>query len=181
MRTDRFHSATVLLLQALTGMPAGRLEAVRLVPRSRNHLRMPWYPERPGGAFVHGDRIYITDVLHAAPASGDPEAVLRWLLLMAHEVGHVAQAWRVGGTRASRWRFTAWAAAGYAVSFLRNGRQGYRKAALEVEADRARRLLRTWMERTGGCHAHHPLIQLVMQDDAPGMAAWITANAGQHP
>jgi len=37
------------------------------------------------------------------------------------------------------------------------------------------------MERTGGCHAHHPLIQLVMQDDAPGMAAWITANAGQHP
>ena len=181
MRTDRFNAATVLLLQALTGMPAERLGAIRLVPRSRNLLRMPWYPDRTGGAFVHGDRIYITDTLHAAPASGDPSAMLRWLLLMTHEVGHVAQAWRVGGERASRWRFTAWAAAGYAVSFLRNGRHGYRKAALEVEADSARQRCRTWMERTGGCNAQHPLIRLVMRDDVAGMAAWLHAHADQRP
>lgn len=172
----RFNEATVMVLHAVTGIKAERLRQVTLRPRSSNALYLPWYAERPGGAFVYGERITVTDELHRAVHERDAARTLRWLLLMAHEVVHVEQAWRTGGHRASKWRFTARTVAGYVSSFLRHGTAAHRMATMEQEAETGRTRLRELMRRTGGVQPGHHVIDLVLRNDGIGMKAFLERN-----
>jgi hypothetical protein len=174
----RFNEATVMLLHAVTGIAAEKLLRVKLRTRSSNALYLPWYPEDPGGAFVHGDRITVTDTLQNALAERDAARTLRWLLLMAHEVVHVDQAWRTGGHRASRWRFTARTVAGYLSSFLRHGTAAHRMATMEREAEIGRSRLRELLRKTGGVHNGHPVIDLVLRNNATGMKEFLDRHEG---
>ncbi|MBL7980452.1 MAG: hypothetical protein JNL52_01450 [Flavobacteriales bacterium] len=172
----RFNEANVMVLHAVTGITTERLRRVHLRPRSSNALYLPWYAERPGGAFVHGDRITVTDELHRALQERDAARTLRWLLLMAHEVMHVEQAWRTGRNRASKWRFTARTVAGYVSSFLRHGTAAHRMATMEQEAEIGRTRMRELMRRTGGVHPGHQVIDLVLRNDVTGMKGFLDRN-----
>ncbi len=172
----RFNEATVMVLHAVTGIKAERLRQVHHRPRSSNAFYLPWYAETPGGAFVHGDRITVTDGLHRAVQEGDSLRTLRWLLLMAHEVVHVEQSWRIGRHRASKWRFTARTVAGYVSSFLRHGTAAHRMASMEQEAETGRTRMRELLRRTGGVDPGHQVIELVLSNDVAGMTNFLDRN-----
>ena len=173
-RAQRLNEATVLLLARVTGVEASLLRSVELRPRERNWLRAPWFGESPGGAMVLGDRIYLSQALFMAPTAGHPVTQLQWLLLLAHEVVHVQQAQRFGSGASSRMRFAFWAAGQYAHSFLVNGRNAYHQARFEREAEAGRNTLRALLQRTGGTKPDHPVVQLAMTDDVPGMNRWLS-------
>ena len=71
-------------------------------------------------------------------------------------------------------RFAFWAAGQYADSFLVNGRNGYHQARFEREAEAGRNTLRALLQRTGGTKPDHPVVQLAMTDDVPGMNRWLS-------
>lgn len=174
--TMRFNTATIQLLGAVTGMDHTRLRTITLAPRNRWLLGMPWYRDDPGGAFVLGSTIHCTDGIFHAMQRGPDTKRLSWLLLMAHEVIHVEQAWRIGRERASVVRFAGWAVAQYTKSFFRNGLQAYSKATMEREAEVGRRVLRALLQHTGGCHPQHPVMTYVVNDDHQRMGAWLGAH-----
>lgn len=177
MNDQHFNGATVVLLSAITGSQEEVLRRVRILPRQRNWARAPWYAaSEGGGAMVIGDRIYVTGRHEPARIGGDRERLLRWTLLMAHEVVHVGQAQRFGFDALGRLRFVAWATGNYARSFLLHGRRAHAKAPFELDAERGRERLRALMNATGGCTAEHPLIQLLLTDDETGMRRWLATN-----
>ena len=179
-RAQRLNEATVLLLARVSGVEASLLRSVELRPRERNWLRAPWFGESPGGAMVLGDRIYLSRSLFMAPNAGHPVTQLQWLLLLAHEVVHVQQAQRFGSGASGRMRFAFWAAGQYTRSFLLNGTKAYHHARFEQEAEMGRIALRALLQRTGGAKPDHPVVQLAMTDDVPGMKRWLsTALADQ--
>lgn len=173
-RAQRLNEATVLLLARVSGVEASLLRSVELRPRERNWLRAPWFGESPGGAMVLGDRIYLSRTLFIAPTAGHPVTQLQWLLLLAHEVVHVQQAQRFGSGASGRMRFVFWAAGQYTRSFLLNGTKAYHHARFEQEAEMGRIALRALLQRTGGTTPDHPVVQLAMTDDVPGMKRWLT-------
>ncbi len=173
----RFNEATLALLSAVAGVPEDLLRQVRIRHRRHNWLHAPWYPASTGGGgLTIGDRIHVTPKHDPATLGTDPAGWLSWILLMAHEVGHVRQAERFGYGTWGRIRFTLWATGNYVVSFLRNGMKAHARAPFELDADRGRQRLRQLLERTGGCTAAHPLITLLMADDAKGVRTWLNAQ-----
>lgn len=179
MSEHHFNSATATLLAAVTGLSADLLRTVRIRPRARNWVGAPWYAATAGGgAMVIGDRIYVSPIHEPDRIAGDRERLLRWTLLMAHEVMHVGQAQRFGYSAWGRFRFLTWSASNYAKSFLRNGRAAHAKAPFELEAEQGRRALRAFMNVTGGCNAQHQLITMLLADDESGVRRWLDANTG---
>ena len=179
-RAQRLNEATVLLLARVTGVEDPLLRSVELRPRERNWLRAPWFGGSPGGAMVLGDRIYLSQALYQAPSTGPASNQLQWLLLLAHEMVHVQQAQRFGSGASGRMRFAVWAAGQYTRSFLVNGTKAYHHARFEQEAETGRIALRALLQRTGGTTPDHPVVQLAMTDDVPGMKRWLsTAVADQ--
>ena len=107
----------------------------------------------------------------------DPYRWWRWLLLMAHEVGHVRQAQHFGFDSWGRTRFALWASLKYVESFLRNGRYAHDRAPFEVDAEKGRRALALLMELTGGCTADHPVVAMALCNDHTGMHRWLEEQA----
>lgn len=170
----RFNAATVTLLASVSGTQEGLLERVRIRHRRHNWLHAPWYAaSKGGGALTVGDRIHVTSAHDPSLLGTDRVRWLRWILLMAHEVGHVRQAERFGFGVPGRIRFVLWASWNYVVSFLRNGLKAHAKAGFEREADIGRLQLRKLLERTGACDEHHAIIGLLMADDVQGTRRWL--------
>ncbi len=178
MEGHLLNPASVGLLAAVTGVPEPLLLAVRVFHRRNNWLNAPWYAaSRGGGGLTLGDRIYVTPEHDPALLDTDPERWWRWLLLMAHEVGHVRQAHHFGFDAWGRTRFALWASGKYVGSFLRNGSYAHDRAPFEVEAEGGRRALALLMELTGGCNAAHPVVGMAMRNDHAGMNQWLREQA----
>jgi len=176
-KDHRFNEATRALLTAVTGIPEDLLRRVRVRHRRYNWLHAPWYPaSEGGGGLTVGDRIHVTPTHDPATLGNDPERWLRWVLLMAHEVGHVRQAQRFGSGTWGRSRFVLWATKNYVVSFFRNGRAAHAKAPFEVDADSGRKELRRWLEFSGGCRADHPVVAWLIANDVPAMERWVASS-----
>ncbi len=174
MKEHRFNEATVTLLTAVTGVSPDTLRSVRVRHRRHNWLHAPWYPAaQGGGALTVGHLIHVTPTHDPDALGQDPRKWLYWILLMAHEVGHVRQAQRFGTGAWARIRFTLWASRNYAVSFVRNGSAAHAKAPFEVDADLGRKRLRNLLERTGGCHPEHPLVTMLMRDAVQPLQDWL--------
>ena len=172
-----FNQATVLLLAAATGVDQELLLTVRIRHRKHNWLHAPWYPaSHGGGALTIGRFIHVTGKHDPDTLGHDPQRWLNWTLLMAHEVGHVQQAEHFGFDIGGRTRFTLWAAKNYAVSFFRNGMNAHDAAPFELEAETGRVRLRALLERTGGCHTRHPIVAMLMTNDAQGMRNWLATH-----
>lgn len=174
---DRFNEATLTLLAAVTGVREDLLRHVRIRHRRHNWLRAPWYPaSEGGGGLTIGDRIHVTPTHDPAMLGKDEERWFRWVLLMAHEVGHVRQAERFGFSNWGRVRFVLWAAKNYLVSFFRNGTKAHAKAPFELDADSGKRQLRLWLELGGGCRADNPVVAWLIANDAPAVKRWIAST-----
>lgn len=173
----RLNGASNLLLSAATGAEEDLLALVRIRHRRHNWLHAPWYAaSEGGGAMTIGHIIHVTPQHDPDALGQDAKRWLDWLLLMAHEVGHVRQAQRFGFTAWGRMRFTLWAAGNYITSFLRHGRKAHDRARFEIEAERGRLRLRAWLNATGGCTPDHPVIGYAMRNETEAMRAWIRAN-----
>lgn len=173
----RLNSASIVLLSEATGADEDLLARVRIRHRRHNWLRAPWYAaSEGGGAMTIGHIIHVTPQHNPDALGQDAMRWLNWLLLMAHEIGHVRQAQRFGFTAWGRARFTVWAAGNYIISFLRHGRKAHDRASFEIEAERGRCRLRAWMNATGGCAPDHPVIGYAMRNETETMRAWIRAN-----
>ncbi|MEO8590346.1 MAG: hypothetical protein ABI432_13310 [Flavobacteriales bacterium] len=177
MNDRHFNASTVALLSAVTGLSEALLHQVRILPRRSNWAHAPWYAaSEGGGAMVIGDRIYVTARHEPERIGGDPERLLHWTLLMAHEVMHVGQAQRFGFDGLGRFRFLAWALGNYARSFLSHGRKAHANAPFEREAELGRQRLRQLLEATGGCTPQHPVIPLLLSDDGTEVLRWLDRN-----
>ncbi|HMC96025.1 MAG TPA: hypothetical protein VKG92_00085 [Flavobacteriales bacterium] len=177
MRDHHFNASTVVLLSAISGLPEELLIRVRIRARRHNWLHAPWYAaSEGGGAMVIGDRIYVAPAHEPDRIANDPGRLLRWTLLMAHEVMHVRQALRFGYNAWGRSRFVTWAFMNYTSSFLHHGRNAHAKAAFEVEAEQGRRRLRALMNATGGCSPQHQLVGLLLNDDPSAMRRWLAIH-----
>ncbi len=172
------NAATVALLASVTAVPETLLQRVRVFHRRHNWLSAPWYAaSKGGGGLTLGDRIYVTPAHAPLLLGADPDRWWRWLLLMAHEVGHVRQAQDFGSDVWGRTRFALWASVQYVGSFLRHGRHAHDRAPFEVEAERGRRTLALLMELTGGCSATHPVVAMALGNDHNGMLRWLQEHA----
>lgn len=173
----RLNGASNHLLSAATGAEEDLLALVRIRHQRHNWLHAPWYAaSEGGGAMTIGHIIHVTPAHDPDALGQDAKRWLNWLLLMAHEVGHVRQAQRFGFTAWGRMRFTLWAARNYIISFLRHGRKAHDRARFEIEAERGRLRLRAWLNATGGCTPNHPVICYAMRNESEAMRAWIRAN-----
>jgi len=160
-------AAVQCLLAAVADLPTAQLDGLHVLPRSANRLGFPWYPRSSGGgAFLLGERIYVSGNF-LGPAA-EPLALL---LMLAHEVGHLPHAHRFGTGAWGRTRFVFWCAGHYAVSYLRHGSHGHRKATIEQEAERGRWVLRQLLAAT----RHDPLSAALY--DARETKAWIGRHA----
>ena len=180
MKNHHFNEATVLLLAATTVLSDDRLRQVQVAHRRHNWLHAPWYPaSQGGGALTLGNRIYVTGTHDPEAIGEDPMRWLNWVLLMAHEVGHVRQADGFGYSIVARMRFVLWASSKYIASFTRNGLAAHAKAPFELEAERGRQRLRYVLDSTGGCTPQHPVIRLLVTNDHGTMGTWLAANNAQ--
>lgn len=170
----RLNEASVVLLSRVCGAREALLERVRIRHRRHNWLHAPWYAaSKGGGALTIGDRIHVTSTHDPGLLGDDRHRWLRWILLMAHEVGHVQQAERFGFGVMGRMTFVLWAAWNYVRSFFLNGLKAHANAPFERKADLGRVMLRELLERTGGCNERHPIIKLLITNDAPAMRRWL--------
>lgn len=177
VKEHRLNDATIVLLGDATGIPEALLARVRIRHRRHNWLRAPWYTAaRGGGAMTIGHIIHVTSQQDPDSLGQDATRWLNWLLLMAHEAGHVRQAERFGHSAWGRAKFALWAAGNYAASFLRHGKKAHAMAPFELEAEEGRARLRAWLIATGGCTATHPVIGFAMRDDADAMHDWACSS-----
>lgn len=174
---DRLLPPVAELLAAVSGVDLALVMEARVVSRRRNWLRFPWYAaSRGGGAFVMGRSIYAHDHF----LNGSKEALLPFLLLLSHEVGHLPHAARFHRKAWGSARFVFWAAGQYALSFLRHGRQAHRRARIEQEAERGRWVLQALFNEGGRSSLINAL------NDRDRMRSWLLerkafiANAHAH-
>ncbi len=158
-----FTSAAALLLAAVSKVPLAMIERAVVLSKRRNWLHFPWYPKSRGGAFVLGEKVYVSD--HFVQPNEDPS--LRFLLLLAHEVGHLPHADQWGISPWGRAKFVLWATGHYARSSLLNGRHGHRKARIEQEAERGRWVLSELIR------INRPSLEELLRTK-DGMAAWLS-------
>jgi len=159
--------ATQLLLGAVSKVPLPLLDAVQVFDRKENWLHFPWYSKRSGGgAFVMGVRIYASTVL----LRDQNDSPTSFLLLLAHEVGHLPHAARFGSNGSGRATFIVWAMGHYMISYLRHGRHGHRKARIEQEAERGRWVLRNLIASTNS----DPLLAVL--ENEGNMSTWLVRH-----
>ncbi len=147
------------------------LHTARIRRSHQNWLHAPWYGYHRGGAITVGRTIWFTRKWFARDGFGDGalESTWRWLLHLAHEVGHLAQAERYGQGLWGRSRYVAHFALEYgwrAITFKRAVHDG---ASLEIEADLGRWVLAEVVGRAG---AAHPLVLAVHEGRTNDAQAW---------
>lgn len=108
-RDGSLTEAAVVLLHAVSGVEIDLLRAVRIRPSRTNWLHAPWYPYSRGGAITVGRTIWCTRIWSDPKGyrDGSLHSTWRWLLLLAHEVGHLPQAERFGRSFFGKARYVA--------------------------------------------------------------------------
>ena len=146
------------VLEVMAHVPRELLDKAMIHRSDATVLWFPWYPRnRGGGAFVVGRTIRFTSNWYAvsgpgAFGDGSRSSTQRWLLHLAHEVGHLPQAERAGIGLFGRLRYLltfAWQYGIRAVLFRFPVHDG---APLERAADRGRWVLRMYLRELGPRH-----------------------------
>ena len=143
------------LLAALAAVDRELLVRARVKRTGGDVLWFPWYRRRRGGgAFVVGRTIRFTPNWYAATGYGrssfgdhSRRSTLRWLMHLAHEVGHLPQAERFGQHALGRLRYLLAFAGQYGSRALLGRWPVHEGAPLEREADRGRWVLRELLVR----------------------------------
>lgn len=171
-------SSAVAVLELVSGVPEPLLRAARIRPASSNWLRAPWYRYQRGGALTIGRTIWFTARWWHDPGLGDhsAESTWRWLLHLAHEVGHLPQAERYGAAFLGRVRYVAAFTYQYGVRALTFSGDVHDGAPLEIEADIGRWVL---TQLLGPAPANRTLIRSLLQADEAAVAAWCAAHLSQ--
>lgn len=160
--------ATALLLHSVSKVPLPLLQACRIYPTRRNWLRFPWYSQRSGGGAVAiVDRIFASGRFFSSSVQDSA-----FLLLLAHEVGHLLHAKDYPKTPWGRTRFVLWTSGHYLRSLVRNGTGWHRKARIEQEAERGRWVLRQLLSHSG-TQGSGQLLEHVRTDDANAVQQWL--------
>jgi hypothetical protein len=168
--------AAIILLHAVGGVDLGLLRAVRIRPSRTNWLHAPWYRYRRGGAITVGRRIWVTRIWSDPKSHGDGSlrSTWIWLLLLAHETGHLPQAERFGQSPVGKARYVAAFAWEYAVRAVLFRHPIHDGSRLEREADLGRRIL---LQLIGKAGETHPVVSAVQANNAEAVRAWADAEA----
>lgn len=177
----RLSDTAVLLFTAVCGVDEALLRAARVRPASRNWLRAPWYPNHRGGGLTIGRTIWLTRKYFAADGWGNeaPGSILQWTLLLAHEVGHLPQAERMGLHPAGQIRYVlhfTWAYSWRAIRLKRDVHDG---VAMEIEADRGRKVLAELLRTAGSTDALLQALRGTPEDMLALLIAWKTPLHGR--
>lgn len=172
------NTAAIVLLHAVSGVDAQLLRAVRIRPSRSNWLHAPWYRHARGGAITVGRTIWFTGIWFDPRGLGDGSlpSARRWLLHLAHEVGHLPQAERFGRGVFAKTRYIAAFTWQYACCAILPGRHYHDDSPLEREADLGRAVLEQLL---GPVSAPHPLLAAVQRCDTTAVAAWCSVHSGQ--
>ena len=175
----RLTPMAVELLAALSAVRPDLLEGARVRPTGARVLWFPWYRRRRGGgAFVVGRTIRFTPNWYAATGYGrssfgdrSRRSTLRWLMHLAHEVGHLPQAERFGQQALGRLRYLLAFAGQYGSRALLGRWPVHDGAPLEREADRGRWVLRELLvqDRRKGLL----LVKAVQAGDRDAVLGWL--------
>ena len=167
------------LLAALAAVDRELLVRARVKRTGGDVLWFPWYRRRRGGgAFVVGRTIRFTPNWYAASGYGrssfgdrSRRSTLRWLMHLAHEVGHLPQAERFGQHALGRLRYLLAFAGQYGSRALLGRWPVHDGAPLEREADRGRWVLRELLvqDRRKGLL----LVKAVQAGDRDAVLGWL--------
>ena len=167
------------LLAALAAVDRELLVRARVKRTGGDVLWFPWYRRRRGGgAFVVGRTIRFTPNWYAATGYGrssfgdrSRRSTLRWLMHLAHEVGHLPQAERFGQQALGRLRYLLAFAGQYGSRALLGRWPVHDGAPLEREADRGRWVLRELLvqDRRKGLL----LVKAVQAGDRNAVLGWL--------
>ena len=167
------------LLAALAAVDRELLVRARVKRTGGDVLWFPWYRRRRGGgAFVVGRTIRFTPNWYAASGYGrssfgdhSRRSTLRWLMHLAHEVGHLPQAERFGQQALGRLRYLLAFAGQYGSRALLGRWPVHDGAPLEREADRGRWVLRELLvqDRRKGLL----LVKAVQAGDRDAVLGWL--------
>ena len=175
----RLTPMAVDLLAALAAVDRDLLLRARVKRTGGEVLWFPWYRRRRGGgAFVVGRTIRFTPNWYAASGYGrssfgdrSRRSTLRWLMHLAHEVGHLPQAERFGQQALGRLRYLLAFAGQYGSRALLGRWPVHDGAPLEREADRGRWVLRELLvqDRRKGLL----LVKAVQAGDRDAVLGWL--------
>ncbi|HOP43612.1 MAG TPA: hypothetical protein PLA11_08825 [Flavobacteriales bacterium] len=175
----RLTPMAVDLLAALAAVDRELLIRARVIRTGADVLWFPWYRRRRGGgAFVVGRTIRFTPNWYAASGYGrssfgdrSRRSTLRWLMHLAHEVGHLPQAERFGQHALGRLRYLLAFAGQYGSRALLGRWPVHDGAPLEREADRGRWVLRELLvqDRRKGLL----LVKAVQAGDRDAVLGWL--------
>lgn len=168
--------SAIVLLQTVSGVDAKLLRAVRIRPSRSNWLRAPWYPYHRGGAITVGRTIWFTRIWFAPDGLGDGSlrSTWKWMLHLAHEVGHLPQAERFGRGLLGKAHYLAaftWQYGSRALLLRRPIHDGSR---LELEADLGRQVL---LQLTGPEKEGHAIVAAIHMDDVEAIRQWCAQHA----
>lgn len=170
--------AAIVLLHAVSGVDEELLRAVRIRPSRSNWLHAPWYRYHRGGAITVGRTIWFTPIWFATDGLGDGSlrSTWKWMLHLAHEVGHLPQAERFGRSFLGKARYLAaftWQYGSRALLLRLPIHDGSR---LEVEADLGRQVL---LQLIGQAGAGHPIVNAIHEGDVQATRQWCTLHASK--
>ena len=170
--------SAVAVLSLISGLPEQMLGRARIRPASANWLRAPWYGYQRGGALTIGRTIWFTSRWWHDPGLGDrsQESTWRWLLHLAHEVGHLAQAGRCGHSLPGRAQYVMRFVLQYAWRALTFRRDVHDGAPWEIEADIGRWVL---AQLVAGATERAALLHILCTDTPAATASWCRAHAQQ--
>lgn len=171
LQDGALNEAAVTLLHAVSGVEQRLLRGARIRPARTNWLRAPWYAPHRGGAITVGRTIWFTRIWFDRRRHGDGSLLScwRWLLLLAHEVGHLPQAERHGRHLLGKAGYVGaflWQYASRAVLLKRDIHDG---SPLEREADRGRWVL---MQVIGERAGTDPMVAAVAANDTDRVREW---------
>lgn len=170
--------AAMILLHAVSGVDKDLLHAAHIRPSRTNWLRAPWYPYHRGGAITVGRTIWFTRIWFDPKGYGDGSlrSCWKWLLHLAHEVGHLPQAEHFGRSFPGKARYVAAFALQYATRALLLKSNIHDGSRLEQEADLGRAVL---LHIVGDQAETHPLVAAVYRNDAAAVQAWFTEQRAE--
>lgn len=165
------NEAAIVLLHAVTGVDEELLHAVRIRPARSNWLHAPWYPYHRGGAITVGRTIWFNRIWFDPQRLGDGSlrSSWKWLLHLAHEVGHLPQADGFGRSFIDKARYVGaftWQYASRALLFRRPVHDGSR---LEREAELGRHVL---LQAIGEDAEQHPVVAALQKNDVRTVREW---------
>jgi hypothetical protein len=163
--------AAIVLLHAVSRVDIDLLRAARIRPARTNWLHAPWYPYARGGAITVGRRIWFTRIWFDPKGFGDGSlgSTWNWLLLLAHEVGHLPQAERFGRSFFAKARYVAAFSWQYCSRALLLRRPLHDGSRLECEAELGRWVL---LRSVDASVELDPLVKLVHSEDTDAVKAW---------